>query len=79
MTKKKQKQISFKITPIQAKRFSIDSMVKAKLDHLSTNIKKLKYNDLVWLSKIEDFFFKYEYLTEKQVRVLDTIFDRNCY
>lgn len=69
----KSKQLEFKETSITSKRFSIERMVVAKLESLSTKLDSLQFSDVVWLSRIEDFFNKYEYITERQMQTLDTI------
>lgn len=69
----KAKQLEFKETMIASKRFSIERMVLAKLETLSTKLDSLQFSDVVWLSRIEDFYNKYEYITERQMQTLDTI------
>ena len=68
-----QHQLEFKETSINAKRFSIEKMLLAKLETLSTKLDSLQFSDVVWLSRIEDFFNKYEYVTERQIQTLDAI------
>lgn len=75
MAKVKHQQLD--LTPINQKRFSIENLVKAKLDKLSNKLDKLTYSDVVWLSRVEDFLTQHEYLTERQMSVLDTIVNRH--
>ena len=63
-------------TDISVKRFTIERMLVAKLDRLSMHIDKLTHSDVVWLSRIEEFFQRNEYLTERQSAVLDSIIER---
>lgn len=58
------------------KRFTLDRLIYAKLDKLAEHLDKLTHSDLVWLSRVEDFFIKYEYVTERQVAVIDSILNR---
>jgi hypothetical protein len=60
-------------SPIQQKRFNITAAINAKLDCLETNIHKLRFAEVVWLSRLEDFFLKTEYLTERQIEILDVM------
>lgn len=76
MAKSKNQQLEFKETMIRSKRFSIERMVLAKLETLSTKLDSLQFSDVVWLSRIEDFFNKYEYVTERQMQTLDTIVNK---
>lgn len=69
----KGKQLELERASIGMRRFSIDRMVMTKLDRLAEKIDHLSYADLVWLERIEKFFIKHEYLTENQMRVLDSI------
>jgi hypothetical protein len=55
------------------KRFSINKMVNAKLDALARIITELSHSEIVWLSRIEDFFLKTDYLTERQCDLVDSI------
>jgi hypothetical protein len=66
-------QIEFDRTKLIQKRFNICNLVNAKLNSIAQKLDKLTFSEVVWLSKIEDFFFKNEYMTERQMEVLDTI------
>lgn len=65
-----------KQTDIFEKRFSIEKMVQSKFDSLSESLDKVSFSDVVWLSRIEDFYLKNEYITERQMSVLDSISKR---
>ena len=67
------KQLEFDRDVLFEKRFTIDKLVNSKLNQLADRMHVLTYQQLVWLSRIEDFHFKYEYLTERQIEVLDSI------
>jgi hypothetical protein len=76
MKKEKQKEqltLNLEQSPIQQKRFNITAAVNAKLDNLEANIHKLTFAEIVWLSRLEDFFIKTEYLTERQIGILDVM------
>jgi hypothetical protein len=49
------------------------NLVSAKFDRLSNCMDKLSHSDVIWLSRVEDFYLKNEYVTERQVQVLDSI------
>ena len=70
------KQIEFDRQILIQKRFTLDNMIQAKLNQLSDKMHKLKHSDLIWLSRVEDFYHQNEYLTEKQINVLDSIVNR---
>lgn len=65
-----------KRTEIFEKRFSIDKMVINKFDSLANHLEKISHSDVVWLSRIEDFYLQHEYLTPRQFGVLDSISKR---
>ena len=70
------KQTEFNRDILIQKRFTLDKMISAKLNQLSDKMHKLKHSDLIWLSRVEDFYHQHEYLTEKQINVLDSIVSR---
>lgn len=69
-------QLEFDRAKLQNKRFTISRLVTAKLNSLSAHMEKLTHADVVWLSRVEDFFHNNEYLTERQTAVVDTILDK---
>lgn len=77
MARSKQiEQLEFDRVKLSEKRFTLQSMVSAKFDKLANRIDQLTHSDVIWLSRVEDFFHKNEYLTERQSQVLDSIFKR---
>lgn len=66
-------QMSFNLGPIQARIFSIRNLTEAKIRFLETKMESLTFGEMSWLATIEDFFRKKNYITEKQVSVLDAI------
>lgn len=67
------KQLAFDREVLMQKRFTIERSIGAKLDQLADKLHELEHSDIVWLSRIEDFFHKYEYLSKRQMEVLDSI------
>lgn len=66
-------QTSFDYDQLADKRFTMKNLVSAKFDRLSNCMDKLSHSDVIWLSRVEDFYLKNEYVTERQVQVLDSI------
>lgn len=73
----KPKQLLLWKSTIQNKRFTLEKMLIAKLNILSKNIDQLSHAEVVWLSRIEDFFSQHEYITQRQSEVVDLIMQRN--
>lgn len=73
----KNRQLEFDRKKLVQKRFSLSLMVNAKLNSIAKIMDKLSHSDVVWLSKVEDFFHQNEYLTERQTEVLDSILKRH--
>jgi hypothetical protein len=63
-------------SPFRKKRFSVQRMIEAKFTYLSANIERLTHSEIVWLSRIEEFFIQYCYLTERQTQVLQQVVER---
>lgn len=59
------------------RRFTLERMLIAKLDRLADGIDKLSHSDVIWLSRIEEFFNKHQYITDRQSAVLDSIVERH--
>ena len=70
-------QLTFDMQKLTEKRFTLKSLVSAKFNRLASSIDKLTHSDVVWLSRVEDFFIKNEYVTERHVEVLDSIIKRH--
>lgn len=71
-------QLSFNRELLIQKKFTIQQLVKSKLDKLAKHLDELTHSDVVWLSRVEDFFFQNEYLSQRQVEVIDSIIKRHC-
>ena len=67
------KHMAKKKDTIKDKLFSIKTISEAKIQYLHTNLHKLSFQELMWLSRMEDFYLDKEYLTEKQIEVLNTL------
>lgn len=77
MAKEKQQttdQLTFPI--FQQRRFTLQRFFNAKLQLLADNLHQLTYCDLTWLTRVEEFMNKYDYLTEKQIHVIESIISR---
>ena len=72
----KQKQLTFDKDALAAKRFTLDRLIESKFNRLSEHMENLSHSDVVWLSRVEDFFVKCGYVTERQVSILDSIYNR---
>ena len=59
-------------SPIKEKLFSIKKISQAKINYLQSKLHVLNYQEMVWLSRMEDFYTQYEYLTEKQLTIMAT-------
>lgn len=71
------KQIEFDTKLLAKKRFNMENLIHAKFNKLACSLDRLTHADVVWLSKVEDFFIKNEYVTERQIEVLDSIIKRH--
>ena len=58
---------------IREKLFTIKTASEAKINFLKNNLHKLSFQEITWLSRMEDFFLDKEYLTEKQLEVLSSL------
>jgi hypothetical protein len=69
--------MQFPVGVITERRFSIQRAVDKKMATLEKVIDRLPYGDIVWLERIEKFWMDHDYLTEKQMLVLQKVYDRN--
>jgi hypothetical protein len=58
---------------IKQKLFSIKTIAEAKIQFLQKHLHKLSFQEMTWLSRMEDFYLDKEYLTEKQIEVLNSL------
>lgn len=63
---------------IKEKLFSIKTASEAKIKVLHSQIHKLTFQEITWLSRMEDFYLDKEYLTEKQLDVLSSLVAKHC-
>ena len=75
--KKNKQQLEFDRDKLINKRFTLGLLVESKLNKLAIHLDQLTHSDVVWLSRVEDFFHLYEYLTPRQIEVIDSIFKRH--
>jgi hypothetical protein len=71
------KQLRFQGMAEINRRFNPKTYINYRLDYLAVSIPQLSVDEIVWLSRLEDFFIKHNYMTRKQLRVLDQIFKRH--
>jgi hypothetical protein len=71
--KQESEQLEFQGFLFANKRFTLKNMVDKKFDFLASKLDSLTHQQVVWLSRIEDFFIKTDYITERQSSVVDSI------
>lgn len=67
----------FPLGLITERRFTIQKAVDKKMSALERCLDRLPYSDVVWLERIEKFWLDHDYITEKQMLVLQKVYDRN--
>ncbi len=70
-------QLEFDRKALEQKKFTLANLIRAKMNRLADKIDLLSHSDVVWLSRVEDFFLEKEYVTERHVEVLDSIIKRH--
>lgn len=63
---------------VKEKLFSIKTASEAKINALQSQLHKLSFQEITWLSRMEDFYLDKEYLTEKQLDVLSSLVSKHC-
>lgn len=58
---------------ITEKLFSIQKLAESKIQFLVKHLHKLSFQECTWLSRMEEFYTTKEYLTEKQIEVLNSL------
>lgn len=53
---------------IKEKLFSIKAVSEAKIQFLKTKLHNLSFQEVTWLSRMEDFYLDKEYLTENKLK-----------
>lgn len=56
---------------IQTRMFTLENVVKKKFTCLYNHIENMPMSDIRWLSRIEEFYSEKEYLTDKQMDIVD--------
>lgn len=62
---------------IKDKLFSIKTLSDSKIKFLQSKLHSLTFQEVTWLSRIEDFYNEKEYLTEKQIEVLNSLVNKH--
>lgn len=77
---KTHEQLSFddvNVNTVLTKRvFDLKEVTYKKFYKLSEYVSFLKHHDVVWASRIEEFYLEHEYLTEKQHAILDGLIEK---
>lgn len=62
---------------LKEKLFSVKTLSESKINFLHTKLHVLSYQEMICLSRMEDFYFQHEYLTEKQIQVLSSLVNKH--